>query len=176
MNVANLACLFGPAKTYLWARDLHLGDTGVVWGRAPVGVWLYVKMDRLDIPCWIHPNYVDIVGDINKLAVQQVVLWITDALYSPPKNVQATRKGNEVTISWDMVNMTLDDDRGYFLDVWLCQDGNYVWMPTSLPDKYHTSIKFTDGPGCSQPSGGQLYAVEKHGYISPVEIPWPPAD
>ena len=69
--------------------------------------------------------------------------------------------------------MTLDDDRGYFLDVWVCQDGNYVWMPTSLPDQYHTTATFTDQSGCSQPSGGKLYTVEKHGYTTPVDIPWP---
>jgi hypothetical protein len=45
----------------------------------------------------------------------------------------------------------------------------------NLPDQYHTSYTFTDGPGCSQPSGGKLYTVEKHGYTSPVDIPWPPA-
>jgi hypothetical protein len=173
VNVANLACKFGPAKGYLWARDLHLGDTGVVWGRAPVGDWLYVKMDRLDIPCWVHPFYVDVQGDLNTVAVQQVLLPITDALYSAPANVEAVRNGDQVTVSWDQVHMTLDDDYGYFLDVWVCQNGNYVWMPTGLPDQYHTSATFTDQPGCSQKSGGKLYTVEKHGYTTPVDIPWP---
>jgi hypothetical protein len=74
--------------------------------------------------------------------------------------------------------MTEDDDRGYFMDVWVCQNKNYVWMPIGwqdLPDQYHTSYTFTDQAGCSQASGGQLYTVEKHGYTSPVDIPWPPA-
>jgi hypothetical protein len=31
---------------------------------------------------------------------------------------------------------------------------------------------FTDQPGCSQPSGGKLYTVEKHGYTDPVDIRW----
>ncbi len=176
VNVANLACLFGPNKEYLWARDLHQGDTGLVWGRAPVGVWLYVKMDRLDIPCWIHPLYVDVVGDVNTVMVQSVRLPITNDLYSAPKNVEAVRNGDQVTVTWDDVPMTQDDDYGYFLDVWVCQDGNYVWVPVGrlgLPDQYHTRYTFTDQPGCSQPSGGQLYTVEKHGYTSPVDIPWP---
>jgi hypothetical protein len=176
VNVANLACLFGPAKAYLWARDLHQGDTGFVWGRAPVGVWLYVKMDSLDIPCWVHPLYVDVKGDVNTVQVQSVWLPITNALYGPPQNVEAVRDGDKVTVTWDEVYMTVDDDRGYFLDVWVCQDGSFVWMPVGrveLPDQYHTSYTFTDQPGCSQPSGGKIYTVEKHGLTSPVDIPWP---
>ena len=173
MNVANLACLFGPAKAYLWKFDLHLGDTGIVWGRAPIGPWLYVKMDRLNDGCWLHPAYVDMVGEVSKLGVEQVRLWITDALYAAPKNVRTVRKGDEVTVKWDEVYMTEDDDRGYFLDVYVCQDGNYVWVPTSFPNQYTTSMTFTDEPGCSQTSGGLIYTVEKHGYTSPVDIPWP---
>ncbi len=175
MNKALAACLFGPAKAYLWKFDLHQGDTGFVGGRAYASNWLYVKFDRLNDYCWLSPYVVDIVGDVKTVAIQPVRLWITDVLYSAPKHVKAGRKGDKVTVTWDEVDMTEDDDRGYFLDVWVCQDGNYVWMPTSFPDKYQTSATFTDQAGCSQPSGGQLYAVEKHGYISPVDIPWPPA-
>lgn len=173
VNKTLAACLFGPAKAYLWKFDLHAGDTGVVWGRAPVGDWLYVKIDRLNDGCWLSPYVVDVAGDVNTLIVEQVRLWITDALYNPPQRVRANREDDEVTVTWKVVDMTEDDDRGYFLDVWVCQDGNLVWMPTSLPDKFHNSATFIDESGCSQPSGGKLYAVEKHGYISPVDIPWP---
>lgn len=173
VNVANLHCQFGPNKAYLHARDLHAGDTGVVWGRDAYNQWLYVRMSNLDIPCWVHKAYVDIEGDLTKLLVQQVNLPITNALYAPPTNVEAERQGDQVTVSWDLVWMTEDDDRGYFLDVWVCQNGNYVWMPIGLPDQYTTSVTFTDQPGCSQPSGGKIYTVEKHGYTDPVDIPWP---
>jgi hypothetical protein len=179
VNKALAACLFGPAKAYLWKFDLKQGDTGLVGGRAPVGDWLYVKFDRLNDYCWLSPYVVDVVGDVSALAVQPVRLWITDALYGPPKNVQADRDGDQVTVTWDELYMTDDDDRGYFLDVWVCQTGNLVWMPVGreeLPDQYHNSHTFTDQPGCSQPSGGKLYAVEKHGYIPPVDIPWPAAE
>jgi hypothetical protein len=176
VNKALAACLFGPNKEYLWARDLKAGDAGVIWGRAPVGDWLYVKMDRLDIPCWVSPYVVDVTGDPKTVIVETIRLPITNALYSAPKNVEAVRDGDQVIVTWDDVYMTQDDDNGYFLDVWVCQDGNYVWMPVGrlgLPDQYHTKYTFTDQPGCSQPSGGQLYTVEKHGYTSPVDIPWP---
>lgn len=173
VNVAMAACLYGPAKSYLWKYDLVKGDKGFVGGRAPVGNWLYVKFDRWTDYCWVSPYVVDVVGDVKRVTIQQVRLPITNALYAAPTNVNAERNGDQVTVTWNEVWMTQDDDRGYFLDVWVCQDGNYVWMPTALPDQYHTTATFTDQPGCSQTSGGKLYTVEKHGYTSPVNIPWP---
>lgn len=175
VNVPALACRYGPAKAFLWALDLREGDTGVVWGRYPFSAWIYVMMDNAPIPCWTHPHYLDIEGDISKLLYQQIRLPMTNALYAAPTNVVARRNGNEVTVSWDEVWMTADDDRGYFLDVFVCQGGAYLWMPVDLPDQYHTEYTFTDEAGCSLPSGGKLYTVEKHGYPDPVTIPWPPA-
>jgi hypothetical protein len=174
VNVADLHCQFGPNKYYLHARDLHEGDTGLVWGRDAYNTWLYVMMSNLDIPCWVHSAFVDVEGDITKLRVQQVLLPGPSVLYGPPTNVQAERRDDQVTVTWDLVWMTQDDDRGYFLDVWVCQNGNYVWMPFGLPDQFTTSAVFTDQPGCPEKSGGKLYTVEKHGYTYPVDIPWPP--
>lgn len=174
VNKAMASCRWGPSTAYMHARDLLQGDKGLVWGRAPVGAWLYVRMDKLTGPCWVSPSVVDVDGNVNTVIVQQVRLPITNALYGPPQNVRAERKGDQVTVSWEKVWMTEDDDRGYFLDVWVCQNGAYLWMPVGLPDQYKTSQTFTDTAGCSQASGGKLYTVEKHGYTSPVDIPWPP--
>jgi hypothetical protein len=175
VNVPALACRYGPSIAYLWHFDLHEGDTGVVWGRHANSVWLYVRMDNLPDACWVHPYYLDIEGDVSKMMFQQVRMPMTNALYAAPTGVRAVRNGNEVTVSWNAVWMTLDDDRGYFLDVWVCQNGYPIWTPVSLPDQYHTEYTFTDEAGCSYPSGGKLYTVEKHGYPDPVVIPWPKA-
>ena len=173
VSVGMAACRFGPATAYLWARDLLLGDRGVVWGRAANSTWLYVRMDKLDIACWVAPSVVTVEGDIMRVIVQPVRLPITNALYGPPQNVRAVRSGDQVTVSWDAVWMTADDDRGYFLDVFVCQGGRYVWVPVGLANQYQTSYTFTDVQTCSQPSLGKIYTVEKHGYTSPVDIPWP---
>ena len=85
----------------------------------------------------------------------------------------ASRQANQVTVTWSMVDMTLDDDRGYMLDVWVCQNGELLWWPTATSDKYQTSYTFTDQAGCVGTSGGKLAAVEKHGYTTWVTIPWP---
>jgi len=169
--------MWGPSTEYLWGWDLKAGDTGIVYGRSPYNSWLYVKMDRVNKYCWISPYVVDVTGDPKRVGVSTIRLPITNALYAAPTGVKASREGDQVTVSWNAVWMTVDDDRGYFLDVFVCQKGNLVWMPVgrlSLPDQYHTSYTFTDQQGCSRASTGLLYTVEKHGYTDPVTVPWPP--
>jgi hypothetical protein len=94
-------------------------------------------------------------------------------MYGPPKGVKAVRVGNEVLISWNQVKMTDDDDRGYLLELFVCQGGNYLWWTDSYPDQFTTSYEVRDEASCSVPSSGLLYTVEKHGFSEPVTIPWP---
>jgi len=176
VNVANAACLFGPSKAYMWARGLQAGDKGIIWGRAPYGSdWFYVKMDRWPgNPCWVSPHVVDVDGNPKIVIIEAIRLPITNALYAPPTNVKAERTGNQVTVSWDPVWMTQDDDRGYFLEVWVCQRGDLGWVTASLPTQNLIQYTFTDEQGCSGSSRGELRTVEKHGYTDAVQIPWPP--
>ncbi len=169
-------CRYGPSKAYLHAADLYKGDTGLVWGRFRYSNWLYVRPDKIHYACWVSPSVVEVEGDITRLVYQEVRLPGPSVLYEPPSGVRAYREGNEVTIRWNEVWMTEDDDRGYFIEAWVCQNGTYLWWTVSLPDQYHTTYTVTDEPGCSASSKGWLYAVEKHGYTKPVEIPWPQAD
>lgn len=166
-------CRYGPARAFLHAADLYPGDHGTVRGRFQYSAWLYVKFDKLNYFCWVSPSVVDVNGDITRVYFTRPRLPGPSVLYPPPSNVQAIRDGTQVTVSWSRVSMTEDDDRGYMLDVFLCQQGNLVWWPVGLSDQYQTSYTFTDEPGCAQPSGGVLYTVEKHGYSQPANIPWP---
>jgi len=75
----------------------------------------------------------------------------------PPAGVTAVRDGNQVTISWEQVEMTKDKDRGYLIEAFVCQDGAYLWWTFSYPDQYSTSYTITDEPGCPAPSQGLLY-------------------
>jgi hypothetical protein len=166
-------CRYGPAKAYLHAADLYVGDIGTVRGRFQMSEWLYVKFDKLKYFCWVASSVVDVVGDISTVLYANVNLPGPSVLYNPPDGVSATRNGDMVTISWRKVDMTEDDDRGYFLDLMVCQDGHYIWWPASLPTDNDTSYEVKDQAGCPVASGGKLYAVEKHGYTSPVELVWP---
>ncbi len=175
VNKTAAACMWGPSVAYLYGWDLRAGDTGTVYGRAPVGTWLYVYMDRVGKWCWIARSVVDLVGDPNTVIVESIqahLPWANN-LYAAPENITSERQGDQVTVSWSAVWMTQDDDNGYFLDVWVCQGGNLIWMPTHMENQYSTTVTFTDETGCSENSGGQIYTVEKHGYTNPKDIPWP---
>jgi len=159
---------------YLHAADLLPGDTGTVRERYIYGNWLYVKFDKLNYFCWVAPSVVDVVGDISTLKYKELNLQsIGSNMYGPPKGVTATRSGAFVVISWEQVEMTKDKDRGYLLELFVCQNGNYLWWTDSYPDQFTTSYEVKDESGCSQPSSGKLYTVEKHGFSEPAIIPWP---
>jgi hypothetical protein len=162
-------CRYGPSTGYLHAADLYPGDAGSVRGRNGSGTWLYVKFDKLDYFCWAAASVLDIQGDIFTVYQAQVKPPRSD-LYGPPGDVSASREGDTVTVRWSRVPMTLDDDRGYMIEAYVCQDGNYVFLTISTNDNYY---KFTDSQNCSQASGGLLYTVDKYGYSEPVPIPWP---
>ncbi len=171
-------CRFGPAKAYLHAADLYAGDKGLVQGRWGASNWLYVKMDKLNYWCWVSPSVVQVSGDITRVAYQPYLRLPPSSLYGSVTGVVARRQGDKVTVSWDALYMTEDDDRGYMLDVFVCQKGNYIWWPVGdgvLTNQNKTSYTFTDEKGCSEPSGGSIAAVEKHGYTAWVDIHWPPA-
>jgi len=167
-------CRYGPSVAYLHAADLYAGDVGTVRGRFVYSKWLYVKFDKLDYFCWVAPSVVDVAGDISMINYKELNLQsIGSNMYGPPKNVTAVRVNNEVIISWNQVNMTKDDDRGYLLELFVCQNGAYIWWTDSLPDQFTTSYEVRDEAGCSLPSSGLLYTVEKHGFSEPAVIPWP---
>lgn len=167
-------CRYGPSVAYLHAADLYPGDVGTVRGRFQYSSWLYIKFDKLDYFCWAAPSVVDVDGDISTIAYKELNLQsIGSNQYGPPTGVTAFRDGDQVTISWNQVEMTKDKDRGYLIEAFVCQGGAYLWWTFSYPDQYSTSYTVTDEAGCPVPSEGLLYTVEKHGFSKPVEIPWP---
>ncbi|MBG0771133.1 MAG: hypothetical protein H0S82_05455 [Anaerolineaceae bacterium] len=174
VSVAAAHCRYGPSKAYLHAADLYEGDRGIVDGRWPYSDWLYVKFDKLAYHCWVSPSVVEVTGDISVLYYVDLHLErVGSNMYGPPNNVRAYRKGDQVTITWNKVWMTEDDDRGYLIEAWVCQNGAYIWWTVGFPDQYTTSYTVTDDNTCSMPSSGRLYTVEKHGFSDPVIIPWP---
>ena len=168
-------CRYGPSVAYLHAADLYQGDVGTVRGRYIYSNWLYIKFDKLDYFCWVAPSVVEVVGDISTIAYKDLNLQsIGSNQYGPPSGVTAVRDGNNVTISWHQVKMTKDKDRGYLLELFVCQKTILLWWTDSYPDQYTTSYTVKDEAGCAQPSSGKLYTVEKHGFSEPAMIPWPP--
>lgn len=167
-------CRYGPSVAYLHAADLYIGDVGTVRGRFIYSNWLYVKFDKLNYFCWVAPSVVDVVGDISKVNYTELNLQrIGSNMYGPPGGITVVRDGDRVTVSWEQVVMTKDDDRGYLWELFVCQKGAYLWWTDSYPDQFTTSFTVRDEVGCAQPSSGKLYTVEKHGFSEPVILPWP---
>jgi hypothetical protein len=162
-------CRYGPNVAYLHAGDLYEGDHGLLWNRNYNGSWLWVRFDKLWYACWVSASVVRVDGDIMSVVTYMNALP-KSTLYGPPEWVNAERQGDEVVVTWAKVNMTEDDDRGYFLKVHVCQNGYQIDV---LAATMGTSYTFTDQGGCDNDSGGQVYTVEKHGYTGPAEIPWP---
>jgi len=126
--------------------------------------------DTLDRHCWASAYVLDVVGDIWTVVEYYHPLPFTTWI-GPPKNVQATRKGDEVTVTWDPISYRFPEDlKGYLIEADLCTRGSRI--PTALHVN-GASATLTDESGCSGSPNAKLYAVEKHGYTDPVRIPWP---
>lgn len=162
-------CRYGPGKAYLYSHELKEGDQALVDGRNGSSTWLWVQPANLDRHCWVSASVVQLFGELSTVNVVQTRLP-QSTLYGPPEDVDAVRDGDEVTVTWNRVWMTEDDDRGYLIEALVCQNGALIFVAVQTND---TSYVFTDERNCSQASGGRLYTVEKHGYTTPVEIPWP---
>ena len=140
-----------------------------VQGRNPSKTWLWIKPPNLERHCWAAASVLQVDRDISAVKVVTSRLPHT-TLYEPPETVDAYREGDTVTVEWEGVWMTVDDFRGYLIEANVCQSGNLVSVAVQTDE---TSYTLTDEPGCSGASEGKLYAVDKHGYTDPVDIPWP---
>jgi hypothetical protein len=162
-------CRYGPGTAYLHSHGLYTGDLAEVHGRNTSGTWLWIWPETLNRRCWAAASVMEVDGNILDVAVVRTELPKT-SFVGPPETVQAVRDGNQVTVAWSEVKMRPEDYRGYMIEATVCQNGNLVTLAVQTD---HTSYTFTDERSCSGDSSGRLYAVEKHGYTDPVQIPWP---
>lgn len=166
-------CRYGPGAAYIYEWGLYPGVRVDIIGRNDLGTWAYVHPWTYFDRCWVRADLLEIRGDLRDAPPYYSRLPFGE-LYKPPTNVRASRNGDEVMIAWDPVWMTTDDDRGYLIEAWLCQDGQLIFTPLRTTHWQETSIFVHDEHGCLEPSGGRLYTAEKHGYTQWVLIPWPP--
>jgi len=162
-------CRYGPGTAYLFSAGLYPGDHVEIHNRNYGGTWLWVRPDTVPRHCWVAASVLEIQGNVRTVSVYFPALPHS-TLYGPVQRVQAVRQGDQVLVSWEPVWMTEDDFRGYLIEASVCQNGNLIWMAVQTDG---ASYEFTDEQGCSGASSGLLYAVEKHGYTDPVQIPWP---
>jgi hypothetical protein len=163
-------CRYGPGAAYLYEWGLYPGNRVTVLGRNQDGSWVYVDPWTYVDYCWVRTDLLDLTGDVFSVPQITTLLPYTE-FYHPPTNVSATRVGDEVTVWWDDVWMSKDDDRGFLIEAWVCRDGQIVFTAINPWDPPAVLV---DEAGCMQPSSGRIYTAEKHGYTEWILIRWPP--
>ena len=165
-------CRYGPGAPYLYKYGLVVGSNLEVIGRNDLGTWILVRAIGGNNPCWVKASLMEVKGDVMSVAPTYIPLP-QSPYYGPLKGVSAMRSGSEVSIFWSGFTLRAGDETAsapYLVEAWICQDGQLVFTPIG---SYETAVKVVDEPGCSEPSHGRVYGVEKHGYTNWVEIPWP---
>ena len=177
VNVAHVSCFYGPHKSYLYKYGLVGGSNLEIIGRNIDTNYIEIRAIGGTNPCWMNLEWMDVEGDINNvrpIPATEVVLP-QSPYYGPVSGVKASREGDQVTISWNYLAISPGKDSlqfPYLIESWVCQDGNLRFLPVG---SWQTITAITDQPGCNEASHARLYGVEKHGYTTPVEIPWPRA-
>lgn len=163
-------CRYGAGAAYLYQYGLFPGENYVVVARNMAGDWVYVEPRFGGNRCWASVSVFEIKGDVYSVTPLRTILPKT-GFYFPPRGVNAARVADLVVVSWQDIPMSLDDDRGYLIEAWVCREGQYLFIAVQT---YETIINIVDEAGCDEPSTGRLYGAEKHGYTNWVSIPWPP--
>lgn len=179
VNVEHAVCHYGPGQPYLYKYGVVGGSNLEIIARLEGGLDTYLEVQAIggNNPCWVNAKWMNVKGnllDVRPVHAEDVDLPMTP-YYAPPKWVSAKRSGNDVIINWDAFPLNAGDDSEqypYLVEAWVCREGMLVFIPTGT---YQLSITIEDQPGCSQPSYGRYYAVEKHGYTRWLKIPWPAA-
>ena len=165
-------CRYGPGAPYLYKYGLYPGSNIELIGRNELGTWILIRAIGGSNACWVKASLLEIKGDVMSLEPTYTPLP-QSPYYGPVPGVAAQRNGDEVTISWIGIQLRPGDDSEqfpYLVEAWVCVDEKIVFTPVG---SYATIVKIIDEAGCSEPSHGRVYAVEKHGYTNWVEIPWP---
>ena len=168
-------CRYGPGAPYLYKYGLVVGSNMEVIGRNDLGTWILIRAIGGSNPCWVKASLMDVKGDVMSVAPTYIPLP-QSPYYGPPTGVRATREGDNVTISWNAIQLRAGDETAqtpYLIEAWVCLDGQLVFTPIG---PYEPIFTLRDEAGCAEPSHGRVYYVEKHGYTRWVEIPWPPAE
>jgi len=164
-------CRYGPGSAYLYEWGLYPTNRLTALGRNQDATWIYVDPWTYTDKCWVKADLVDLSGDVHDLPQIRTLLPYTE-FYYPVRNVRANRigEGDEVMVNWDLIPMSLDDNRGYLIEAWICIDGQLRFTPVQY---WTPPAILRDETGCLEPSSARIYTAEKHGYTEWIGIAWP---
>ena len=170
-----LSCRYGPGAEYLYLYALRAGANIELIGRTDANNWVWVDGAN---KCWVNSRFLDVAGDWKSLPVVYpgIAKLPISPYYPAPAWAKATRKGNDVQVTWEAVPISPGkyEDASmhqYIVEVWHCENGQIIFE--TLGTNFPFITVASDEAGCPQPSHGNVWLQEKHGFAGPVEIPWP---
>lgn len=172
-------CLYGPGDFYLYKTSYPAGSRMEAVGRSFDYLWINIQDIHGWNACWVPANMVRLdSASTADLPFVYTALPLARYEYSAP-TVKATRTGDEVVLTWKAVWMSRDELRGYLIEAWVCQDGDYIFLPVGLSPTYEEnvdmlSMTIRDEAGCVQASSGRIATAVKKGYTLFEKIFWPP--
>jgi hypothetical protein len=178
VTAERLSCRYGPGPEYLYLFALRQTANIKLIGRVDAENWHWVMVEN-QVNCWVSAEFLEIQGDPLSLpVVYPGIAKLPITPYYPRSEVLSAERNaatNEITISWVEVPISagdFEDDsmQTYIIELWRCEDGQVIFDPLATRVAF---IRFVDEPGCAEPSHGQVWVQEKHGYAGPAEIPWP---
>jgi hypothetical protein len=174
----HVGCYYGPSKAYLYKYGVLVGNRLDIIGYIEDTNYIEVQAIGGHNPCWMDLKWMDVKGDIDTAQpVDPLTIQLPMSPYYSALNwVKAERSGDEVTVTWDSLELRAGDDseqEPYLLETWVCRAGKLTFVPIGA---YDTTASVADESGCTEPSFGRVYGVEKHGYTRYLEIDWPQAD
>lgn len=175
-----LSCRYGPGPAYLYLYGLNQGANQDVIGRTDTGTWVLTRSRGDNKSCWVKADELTLNGDVMSLEMvypDKYKLPPSNQGYLFPWDVVAIRQGDKVVIEWKSEERRPGDEENatsvlYMVETWVCQGGKLIFTPIG---SHIRQVSVTDEPGCTEPSHGRVYFVEKHGYTGPTEIAWPQA-
>jgi hypothetical protein len=178
VNVEKVSCRYGPGPDYLYLYGMVKGANQDVIGRTDTGTWVLTRARGDNKACWVKTEFLDLNGDVMSVEMvypDKFTLLRSSQRYLFPWDVAAVRSGDKVTITWKSEARRPGDEESatsvlYMVETWVCQGGQVIFTPIGA---HVPQVSVTDEAGCTEPSHGRVYFVEKHGYTGPSEIPWP---
>lgn len=178
VTAERLSCRYGPGPEYLYLFALRQTANIKLIGRVDAENWNWFMVEN-QVNCWVRADFLEIQGDPLSLPiVYPGIARLPITPYYPQSEVLSAERNkttNGITVSWVEVPISpgdFEDDsmQTYIIEVWRCEAGQVIFDPLATRVAF---IKFVDEPGCTEPSHGQVWVQEKHGYAGPAEIPWP---
>ena len=171
-------CLYGPASYYVYKTSFPAGQQVEVLGRNENADWINIQAVGGWNSCWIPASQAQLAsGRVEDLPFVDTLLPKSEYEFGSPSAI-ARRSGDQVTVSWEAVFMSVDEVQGYLIDAHVCQDGQLVHLPVFISTTYEQNTgtitaNITDEAGCTEPSTAHIVSVGRRGFAEWEKIFWP---